>query len=140
LQEVGAAVQEVLREYRKDGYAIGYIAGPVSCDGEDQIVPNLRRLVEARTAVMHARVGERALFFTAPFIFTPDVYRRLGLFDLDPAVREKQLRKFWDVLLESGFIDEISVVDGWPRSPGTQQEHETAQRLGLRINYLQSLN
>ena len=135
LEAVSEAVQGVFAEYQQDGFAIGYVAGPVSCDGEEYIPRNLRQLVAARTSLMHG-IGERAVLFTAPFVFTPDVYGRLGLFKLDRSVREAQLQRFWDGLLESGLINQLFFVPGWQRSPGARQEHHTATRLGIPLFYL----
>lgn len=132
LDEVRLQTQATFAELRTDGFDIAYIAGPVSCDGEDHIQANLRLLVDARTKVMH-ELGEKTLTFTAPFIFTHEMYDRLGLFDLERDDREARMGCFWDELLNSGHIGTVLFRQGWERSPGSRRERETASALNTRI-------
>lgn len=132
LDEVQMQAQATFAALRADGFDLGYIAGPVSCDGEDLIQTNLGLLVEARTRVMYG-LGERTLTLTAPFIFTGEMYARLGLFEMARDEREENMGRFWDELLESGHIGTVLFRQGWERSPGSRRERATASRIGTRI-------
>lgn len=132
LDEVRTQTEATFAELRADNFEIAYIAGPVSCDGEDQIPTNLGLLVDARTKVMY-ELGERTLTFTAPFIFTTEMYGRLGLFDLDREDREARMVCFWDGLLSSGHIGTVLFRQGWERSSGSRHERKTAGLVDARI-------
>jgi len=136
LPDVQHQTQSTLRE---DDFLIHYVAGPISCDGEENIPHNIDKLFKARTDVMHA-LGNRSLVFTAPFIFSLDSnhnsYNRLGLFDIDRDEREAAMQDFWDQLLTSGLIDGVHFVDGWQRSPGARREHLTATENDIPAFYL----
>ena len=132
LDEVQAQTQGTLSEFHEDGFSIHYVAGPISADGEANIPLNLDKLIAARTRIMY-QLGDCALVFTAPFIFTPEVYQRLGIFNMSRDDREAELQRFWDELILSGLIDGIHFVEGWQRSPGTQRERRTAEAAGVPV-------
>lgn len=132
MEEVLYQTQSTLQELRDDGFPIVYVAGPISADGEEHIQRNIDRLLKARTKLVHL-MGNRALSFTAPFIFTPEVYERLGVFDMNRDEREASLQQFWDTLIQSGVIDGIYFTPGWERSPGAQRERATADHVGVPI-------
>lgn len=75
-------------------------------------------------------MADRALLFTAPFIFTPEVYDRLGLFALPSQERELLLRSFWRTIISSGKVGFIYFREGYERSPGSLDELETAKQHG----------
>jgi hypothetical protein len=132
LDEVQAQAQRTLGELKDEGYSIRYVAGPISADGDEHIQRNLNALVAARTRVMH-QVGERALVFTAPFIFTPEVYGALNIFTQPRDEREAAMQRFWDTLIGSGVVDGIYFADGWQRSPGARRERQTAEAVGVPV-------
>jgi hypothetical protein len=72
----------------------------------------------------------------APFVFTHDVYSRLGLFAMDWDEREAAMQNFWDTLILSGLIASIHFRQGWERSPGARREHHTALQADVPIMYL----
>lgn len=133
LAEVQAQTHHTLHELKDSGLDIGYIAGPVSCDGDEHITENLRKLVEARTALMRRSMGKNIIYLTAPFIFTPELYRRLGLFDLPKEDREALLGEFWDELIGSGLLSSVHLAPGWERSPGARREQQTAQTRNIAV-------
>lgn len=137
LDELQSQVQATLRGLRDDGYSIGYVAGPISCDGETNIPANIEKLLAARTQVMR-RLGNKSLVFTAPFILSLEPYHnsyaRLRLFDMDPNDREADLQLFWDNLIRSGLIDTIYFAKGWERSPGSRRERRTALENGVQVS------
>ena len=129
LEEVQHQTQATLRGLREDGYSIHYVAGPISCDGEEKISENIENLLRARTKVMKA-LGQKTLVFTAPYIFSLDPnhnsYARLGLFQMPREEREANLREFWRVLISSGLIGGITFLEGSERSPGANDERVAA--------------
>jgi hypothetical protein len=133
LEEVYDAASAALCEMRNDGeYRVGYVAGPISCDGEDKIADNIGKLIQARNSQMHA-LGERTLLFTAPFIFTPEVYDNLKLFTISREERETQLRNFWRKIISSGNVDFVLFREGYERSPGSLDELEAARTANLQV-------
>lgn len=136
LDEVLASTKEVFAEFVEDGYEIGYIAGPISADGEENISRNLQRLLDHRRQLMREVGSAGVRIFTAPIIFTPFAYNRLGLFRLDPAERESRLQQFWDAVVTSGLVHHIYFAPGWQRSQGTRREHATALASGVAVHYI----
>ena len=135
LDQVFEQTVQTLTQLREDGYEAQYVAGPISCDGEENIVRNLENLIATRSRLMHS-LGRGVLLFTAPFIFTPEKYGQLGLFGLDKEEREQRLQEFWDKLILSGLITAIHMAPGWQRSPGARREHATALANKVPIYYI----
>lgn len=135
LDEVFDQTVRSLTQLREDGYEAHYVAGPISCDGEDRIPKNLEALIAERTRLMHS-FGGTVLLFTAPFIFTSEKYEQLGLFKLDKEVREQQLQEFWDRLILSGLIGAVHMAPGWQRSPGAMRERATALASDVPVYYI----
>lgn len=136
LDEVFERTVATLTELRdKDGYELRYVAGPISCDGDAKIPENLAKLKAERSQLMRT-LGKSVLVFTAPFIFTAENYRKLGLFELNKEEREGQLQGFWDRLILSGLISAIHMAPGWERSPGATRERETALVSGVQVHYI----
>lgn len=137
LDDVLKASIKMLKRLRADGYTTHHIAGPITADGDENINVNLVKLMEWRSE-LSAALGPKAFVFTSPVIFSEGLYVRLGTFDKEPLQRESEFRDFWDKLLESGVVDEIHFTPGWERSVGATREHETAERLVMKINYLEA--
>jgi hypothetical protein len=138
LGEVAQATLGTLRDINPDGtYEIGYVAGPISCDGDEKIPGNIEELHRLRTKTLPEIAG-RALLFTSPHIFTSEVYARLGLFQLERGEREIQMRQFWRTIIASGHVDYILVRQGFERSPGTLDEIRTAEEHGVEVRYEQA--
>ena len=136
LDELQTRTRQTLSELRDDGFAIHYVVGPISCDGEENIPSNIEKLLAARTQVMHA-LGTRTLVLTAPFIFSLDPnhnsYNRLRLFEMEKERREAELQGFWDTLIESGLIDAVHFAEGYKRSPGAMRERRTAEKMSIPV-------
>lgn len=132
IEEVQIQTQSTLRELKDDGYQIVYVAGAISADGEEHIQRNIDRLIRARGELLR-KIGGQVLSFTAPFVFTPEVYEKLGVFTMEPSQREAMMQLFWDTLIRSGVVDGIYFTPGWERSTGAVREHTTAQATGVPV-------
>jgi hypothetical protein len=132
LDEVQTQTQETLRDFQDMGDEVVYIAGPISADGEEHIQRNIDELIQSRGRLVR-ELGYRSGIwsFTAPFIFTPEVYEHLGIFKMEREVREAKLQEFWDGLILSGVVNGIYFVQGWERSAGARRERETAEMAGI---------
>lgn len=132
LEEVQTQAQETFQYFHDNGDKIVYVAGPISADGEEHIQTNIEALIEARGKLVQ-ELGRscRIWSFTAPFVFTPEVYANLGIFDFVPEERESRMQAFWDELILSGSVDGIYFVPGWERSTGARRERATAEAAGI---------
>jgi hypothetical protein len=132
LDEVQTQAQETLRYFQDKGDEVVYIAGPISADGEEHIQRNIDELIQSRGRLVR-ELGYRSGIwsFTAPFIFTPEVYEHLGIFEMDRETREVKLQEFWDELILSGVVDGIYFIPGWQRSMGARRERKTAEIAGI---------
>lgn len=132
LGELQEQTQETLRYFQDIGRAVVYIAGPISADGDEHIQRNIERLIQARGDLLR-QLGGRAIPFTAPFIFTPEVYEKLGIFNMERDARETEIQAFWDELILSGVVDGVYFMSGWERSAGARKERETAESAGIPL-------
>lgn len=132
LEEVQRQAQETLGYFQGIGREVLYVAGPISADGEEYIQRNIEYLIQARGDLLR-QLGGHAIPFTAPFIFTPEVYENLGIFNLERDIRETKMQAFWDELILSGVVDGMYFVPGWERSAGARKERETATGAGVPV-------
>lgn len=132
LDEALSSALKVIAHRKGDQFRVIYVAGPISSDGEHKIVENIERLMEFQRALAH-ELGQGAFVFASPSIFTPSVYERLRVFEMQRALREKGLQEFFDAVIESGYLDSIYLAPGWERSVGARREYETARRIGVEV-------
>lgn len=132
LEEVQEQAQETLRYFQKIGHKVVYVAGPISADGDEHIQRNIERLIHARGDLLR-QLGGQAIPFTSPFIFTPEVYNHLGIFEMERDAREQKMQQFWDQLILSGVVDGIYFMAGWERSAGACRERSTAKEANIPI-------
>lgn len=135
---VEVMVQEV-RRWRRQGYSVHHVAGPISADGDEHIPRNIAELQRQRSR-LQAELGDQAIVISSPSVFTAAVYKRLQIFELPREQREIMLRNFWDKLIEACRFDGIHIVPGYQRSPGSLAEHQAAEKHGTPIYYLNAGN
>jgi hypothetical protein len=133
LDEVQRQLIETLGYYTNEGIDVSYVAGPISADGDHKIPENIDKLILARGQIVRyfRQKGKNEVPFTAPFVFTSELYRKIGLFEMDREEREELLQKFWDEIILSGLVKAIYFIPGWERSPGAKKERYTAQTAGV---------
>lgn len=135
LDELLDSTTRMMRKLRDQGYEIHHVAGAISADGDEHIPRNLAELSRQQARVAQ-QLGERAVVITSPRVFTDKVYASLRVFEMAREEREACLQEFWDKVIGSGLLDGVHLAPGWERSPGTNKEHEAAQRYGVPIEYL----
>ena len=127
LEEVQAAIGNVLQEL--SGGRIGYVSGIVTSDGIEKIEENLQRL-KGFSKALREKYGFP--IFSPSDVFPKDV---LGRVQENGATNESFVQ-FWRAILNSGYITDIFMTPRWENSHGATDEHQVAQKIGLRIHYL----
>ncbi len=127
IYEVSEATLNVLSLVRREhpDQTIVYVAGAITADGPDKIEENSRILAERAAQVRKVH----PLTFSAPDIFTPEVYQKIkGL-----SLPQEQYFHFFRRKLRSGFIDVVYMTPGWVRSSGSRDEYQTAHTNGITV-------
>lgn len=100
---------------------LDYIGGPITADGPANIVRNLI-LLGSVADIVHEKEG--AFTYTNPYV--GDLRRFSGLSEPDFMLYSAQL-------LESGIFDRLTLVEGWERSVGSNDEYRRATAIGIPI-------
>jgi len=124
---VKARLQEV--EDTHNANRIGYVAGKVTADSLDGIMPNLDRL---RAYTKQVSESEHVPVFSAADIFCSDVYWRLNL---PHPNHEDEFYNFWRQVLGSGITD-VYMTPEWERSLGASDEYKRSVELNLNIHFI----
>lgn len=133
LIEVHQRMIEIFQEIKKKGSdRIGYVAGIISSDGENNIQVNATRL---RTITDILRQIHNLPLFACTDIFYSNA-PRVSELSLPYDERERALNNFWQRILESGHVTDIFMTPRWEISRGAKKEHEIAQKLGLKIYHV----
>ena len=135
LDEILVRTLSLLGKQVTMGKEVHYVAGVISSDGDAHIERNMQELLRHRSTIAQ-ELGEKALVFTSPDIFTPALLAQLNVFSLPKEVREQGFRAFWDGVISSGLVSHVHFTFGWERSKGAQFEHEAVQKLGVGVTYL----
>ncbi len=133
LDEIQGQMVSLLRSSRENGVLrIGYVAGSVASDGEEHVERNLGRLMHWTELI-----GNMYDFpiICAAFVFNQDVYARIEIPSLPYEKRSQLFFPFWRAVLQAGVTD-IFMAQGWEKSVGAKDEHETAQALGINIHFI----
>lgn len=128
LSEIQRVLCDVLAR-QADQQPIAYVSGKITADGPDYIYSNLARLDEYTSRVTQEFDG---LVFSAADIFNAQVYQVINQV---AEVSEAEFYTFWQNVLLHG-VTHIFMTPGWEESRGATDEHQTAQKLGLKIIYL----
>lgn len=124
--EIESLTLGVLEELRREVDRLGYVAGIISSDGLEHVSENCRKLMDATAAL---RLLHDFPIFSSQDIFTSELYARLQPHDL----AEENFRSLWSNILDSRLVTDVFFTPRWEESRGARMEHETAQKLGLRI-------
>ncbi|KKR50513.1 MAG: hypothetical protein UU81_C0002G0027 [Microgenomates group bacterium GW2011_GWC1_41_8] len=130
VEDVRQSVVRLLGKLRlkDDVERIGYVSGIITSGGS--IEENIQRLI-AHTDRL--RTIHNFPIFTPPDVFPDDVFERTNAIN-HPS--EKWI-EFWRTILESGHVTDIFMTPRWQLSRGATDEHETAQRIGITIHYVE---
>ena len=111
-------------QYLKNRYPdiqLDYIGGPITADGPANIKRNLI-LLGSVAEIIH--MSEGVFTYTNPYV--GDLRRFPGLSESDFILYSAQL-------LESGIFDRLTLVEGWERSVGSNDEYRRAIAIGIQI-------
>ena len=133
LKHVEKAILEIFKEVKKDNSKIGYVAGIVTSDGEENMMRNIKRLDE-----LTEKLRKKSNFpvFSSVDIFGGGIYDKIEDFHLEKPLREKAFINFWRILLKSGHITDIYMTPRWNKSKGAKDEHKTAKEVEIVIHYV----
>lgn len=135
LKHVEKAILDLFKEIKKENpkQRVGYVAGIVTSDGEENMMKNIKRLDE-----LTEKLREKLDFpiFSSVDIFGGGIYDQIEDFHLERSLREKAFINFWRMLLKSGHITDIYMTPRWKESKGAKDEHETAKEVRLKIHYI----
>jgi hypothetical protein len=133
LEEVGIKLKAILEEFTnrpgQQDSRIGYVAGIVNSDGPEFRDRNIDRL-----NLFTEKIGHKFQMpaFSAADVYSEDVFNRVTKGGFNPS----DFVTFWRGIFELGYITDVFMTPRWEVSEGAQDEHETAQRLGIRIHYV----
>lgn len=110
---------------------IGQVCGPISTGGVGSIEGNLS-LFDA--TIDRLICQGRIVFDQVPF--EQPVFRIIGE---NRGSREQNmlLNQFYLPIFESGHVSCLYFIHGWKSSEGARWEHMQAERLGIKIEYLE---
>lgn len=132
LNEVRDSLFALFRHLREEGFQqIGYVSGPITADGPDNINKNLE-ILEKNTKTIRSK-------HDFPVFSPTDVFDK-ALFDRLNAngFKNSDWEVFWVELLTSGekFVTDIFMTPGWERSHGSTLEFNSAKQVEIEIHYL----
>lgn len=107
---------------------IGYVAGKVAADGQENVLKNLKRL-NFFTEKISKEFGSN--IFSATDVFNEEVYWKINI---PKPIHEKEFYAFWQKIVKSGITD-IFMTPEWEESIGATDEHKTAKKIGINIHY-----
>lgn len=137
LAEARHQVIETLAKVKADTHAhLGYVSGIITSDGDEYIERNIQRLAAHTQRI---RSEQSFPIFSATDVFTPEIFERLAEMHLSRQQREAHFVDFWQGILASGHVTHAYFTPRWEQSAGARDEHETAKRLGLVIEYVDTI-
>lgn len=106
------------------------VCGPIGTGGLGNVEDNLRAFDETIKLLQTEGLN---VFDQMPFEWPMQVLKFKLKKDVYP---EDILNDFYLPIFESGMISEFYFMPNWQTSKGANWEHDQAERLGIKINYL----
>lgn len=113
---------------------IGYVAGIIGSDGPEKVEENRKKLADNTERI---RATNDFPIFSATDVFSEELFIRLEELRLSLLERRQAFIKFWREVLELGRVTDIFMTPRWEESEGARDEHETAQRLSIKVHYVE---
>ena len=133
LAEVRESLFDVFADFRKQGFdRIGYVSGMVTSGGKENIPKNIERLTKFTDHV-------RALYifpvFSATDVFDDVLFVRLSA----AGFKNEDWVVFWREVLgaKAKYVTDIFMTPKWEESRGAADEHKTAKKMKITINYIE---
>jgi len=136
LDEVRDSLFTLFRHLREGGIQqIGYVSGPITADGPDNIDRNLE-ILEKNTETV--RSAHDYPVFSPTDVFDKELFDRLNA----NGFKNPDWEVFWEELLTANekFITDIFMTQGWERSHGSTCEFNSAKQVEIEIHYLSGVN
>ena len=133
LDDVKYSLFDVFKGFKKQGFdRIGYVSGTITSDGEANIPKNIERLTEFTD---HVRTIYIFPIFSATDVFDEILFARL----FAAGFRNKDWMVFWKEVLgaKEKFVTDIFMTPKWEKSRGATDEHKTAKKMKITINYIE---
>ncbi|HLB52022.1 hypothetical protein A3F07_03555 [candidate division WWE3 bacterium RIFCSPHIGHO2_12_FULL_38_15] len=133
LDAVKKSLFDVFKDFRKQGFErIGYVSGTITSDGEASIPKNIERLTKFTD---HVRTIYIFPIFSATDVFDDILFARL----FAAGFRNENWMVFWKEVLSAKekFITDIFMTPKWEKSRGAADEHKTAKKMRITINYIE---
>lgn len=106
------------------------VCGPIGTGGLGNVEDNLRAFDETIRSLQDKGFN---VFDQMPFEWPMQVIK----FNLPKGVYpDSIMTDFYIPIFESGYVSEFYFMPNWETSKGAKWEHNEAERLGIKINYL----
>jgi hypothetical protein len=106
------------------------VCGPIGTGGLGNVEDNLKAFDETIRSLQDKGLN---VFDQMPFEWPMQVIK----FNLSKGVYpDSIMTDFYIPIFESGYVSEFYFMPNWETSKGAKWEHNEAQRLGIKINYL----
>lgn len=128
LSEAEKNLISLFAEIRKTEERIGYVAGIINSDGQEFVKTNIEKL-DKFTDVIRGNNN-------FPIFSSIDICLHAKLWDKIQPVTEATWLKFWQNILNNGYVTDIFMTPRWEKSVGATDEFNTAKRHGLKIHYV----
>lgn len=109
---------------------MGYVSGIITSDGPEHQDRNIRILAEYTDRI---RGLHPFPIFSATDVFNDEVFDRINATSLPV----QSWFDFWRDVLNSGYVTDIFMTPRWEKSSGARDELETAEKLGLKVHYVE---
>ncbi|MEK7526237.1 MAG: DUF4406 domain-containing protein [Patescibacteria group bacterium] len=132
LNEIRDAVLQVFREAKENGFTrIGYVSGVITSEGPDKIAQNIQRLEKFTD---HIRDQHDFPIFSATNVFDDTLFERINAHEIP----QSEWWRFWQEVLgdQENYVTDIFMTPKWEISSGARDEHQTAQKIGMNIVYI----
>lgn len=132
LNDVKEHLFDVFRATQKEGHTrLGYVAGIITSEGPENIGRNIKRLA---TFTEQIRSQNDFPIFSSTDVFDDKLFARLDA----NGFKNSDWEVFWREVLkgdEKSIVTDIFMTPRWEISHGSQNEHKTAQEVGIKIHY-----
>lgn len=133
VEDVRVAVIDLLKSTRENSLRLGFVSGIIFSDGIEHKARNLRRL---GAYTYKLRTQHDFPIFSGIDIFYSGLYEKLPEAQLPFEERRIHFFKVWKDIVGCGHITDIFMTPRWKNSEGSIDEHTTAKKLGIIINYV----
>lgn len=132
-ESVGAMLAIAFRVLKRMPQPIGQVCGPISTGGRGSLLENL---IAFNETIVELQAQGAIIFDQMPFE-EPIQRVKAGLpLDRYPTIL---LDEFYLPIFETGMVKKVYFMPDWESSYGARWEHEQAQRLGIEIVYLETV-